>query len=149
MVTPYAQGRFGPDASAIAWSTVRALRRRGQLLYLKQEDRVLAGIAALPVERELWLPVLGIAEGDVDLLNTGVIAALISLATVWGRRSGIRLLDFGRTPALVSDGRATYKRKWGLVPAPEPLSPLLALRVAPGATQDLLERALGRELIVA
>jgi hypothetical protein len=74
---------------------------------------------------------LGVLGGADIHVRGGVIAALYKMTLEWARDNGIEEIDFGRTCAFPNDGLARFKRKWGLRPVADPLSPRYAMKVDP------------------
>jgi hypothetical protein len=143
MLLPYAQRRFGPEARRPAPGLHREAVARGKLLFLRHQGRRIAGAYVLCNGSEAWFAALGVSGGDVNLMRDGAIAGLYALAIDWARRIGIRRFDASSTFAFERDGLARYKRKWGMSPVREPLTPLIAIRVDP--THEALLLAIERE----
>ena len=131
MLLPYAQQRFGDEARRPAPGLLREVRKRGTLLFLIQEGRRVAGGCMLCDGGEVWFAALGIKGGDIDLMRDGAIAGLYALGIEWANRLGMHRFDASSTSAFELDGLARYKRKWGMSPVREPLTPLIAVRVDP------------------
>lgn len=74
----------------------------------------------------------GVRDGDPGLIGEGALAAIYAGTIEHARLSGAGWVDVGCTSADLDDGLARYKRKWGFSPAEDPLSPLVAVRVASG-----------------
>ena len=143
MLLPYAQRRFGQEARRPAPGLRREAAKRGKLLFLRHQGRRIAGMYMLCNGSEAWFVALGVSGGDVDLMRDGAIAGLYALGIDWARRIGMRRFDASSTFAFELDGLARYKRKWGMSPVPEPLTPLIAMRVDP--THEALRLAIERE----
>lgn len=146
MVLPHAHARFGREA----WIPTPRLRRelagRGTLLFLTENGERVAGLCAVGIGRMLWFPLLGIRDGDAELLRAGASAGLNALSIEWARARGFVRLDRGQSSPFVRDGLHAYKRNWGLTPAPDPLTSLVALRLDPG--RPALARAFAREPVL-
>jgi hypothetical protein len=71
----------------------------------------------------------GVRHGDSILLQQGAGFATFALTFEWARAQGYRRIDAGRTPAFLNDGLHQFKRRWGLVPATDPLAHVAAVRV--------------------
>jgi Acetyltransferase (GNAT) domain len=143
MFIPYAARRFGEEAWIPSSGYLRALRRKGTLLFLRKDGQRVAGVCMLRGGDEAWVAALGVRDGDLALMRSGAIAAAYALAIDWAKARGMRRIDFGRTSGFQLDGIARFKRKWGTSPVRDPLSRLIAIRVDPG--QPALQRALERE----
>jgi Acetyltransferase (GNAT) domain len=147
MVVPYARERFGADAWIASPTLMGTLRREGRILFLREGGERVAGACAVCCDGVVWVPVLGVAGGDMDTMRNGALAAIYALTLEWAKTAGMQHIDFGRTSASHRDGVARYKRKWGLSPEHDPLSPLIALRV--DESRPELRTELERESLVA
>ena len=130
MAESWARVRFGTDVwlpPAHAW---RRLRRRGSLLMVGDGSRdvAMAVVVAARRGRESWFAFVGVADGDRSLVRAGALTAAYAGAIEHARASGCEVLDSGRCSARADDSIAAYKRRWGFRPAPDPLSPLYAVR---------------------
>ncbi len=143
MLLPYAQRRFGQEARRPAPALLREAATRGKLLFLRRQGRRIAGMCLLCDGSEAWFVALGVSGGDVNLMRDGAIAGLYALGIDWARGIGMRRFDASSTFAFELDGLARYKRKWGMSPVREPLTPLIAMRVDP--THEALRLAIERE----
>jgi hypothetical protein len=142
MVRPYALDRFADDV----WLPTRAYMRflaRSTVVFVRRDGRRVAGASMMIRDGEGWLALVGVRDGDRRLMREGAIAAAYAFAIAWARENGARVLDIGRTSSFLHDGLGRYKAKWGFRAAPEPLSPLVAVRIAPGCAP--LRRAFERE----
>jgi GNAT acetyltransferase-like protein len=133
MVLPQARARFGEDAWIPSERLRRELSRRGELHFIRRDGVRVAGICTICTGHALWLPVMGLCQGDPGLLREGVYSAVFSLVFEWARGQGYTHVDAGRTSSFTSDGVQHFKRKWGLEPVADPLTHLIAARVGPGA----------------
>jgi hypothetical protein len=143
MLLPYAHRRFGQEARRPGPGLLRNAATRGQLLFLRHQGRRIAGMCVLCNGSEAWFAALGVSGGDVNLMRDGAIAGLYALGIDWARRIGMRRFDASSTFAFELDGLARYKRKWGMSPVREQLTPLIAMRVDP--THKALRLAIERE----
>ena len=126
---------------------MRALRREARILFLEQEGRRVAGACVVCRDGVAWVPILGVAGGDVERMRKGALAAAYAMTFEWAKAAGMQRINLGRTGAYGSDGIARYKRKWGLTPEDDPLSPLVAVRV--DESRPELRAELERESLVA
>jgi hypothetical protein len=147
MVVPYARERFGEDAWIASPAMMRALRREARILFLEQEGRRVAGACVLCRDGVAWVPILGVAGGDVETMRRGALAAAYAMTLEWAKAAGMQRINLGRTGGYGGDGIARYKRKWGLTPEHDPLSPLVAVRV--DESRPELRAELERECLVA
>jgi hypothetical protein len=86
---------------------------------------------------EAWFASLGVAGGEQALVRAGALTAAYSAAVEHARRSAA-IFDSGRCSPRADEGIAVYKRRWGLRPAIDPLSPLIALRARTTAGKRFL-----------
>jgi len=133
MVLPQARARFGEDAWIPSERLRRELSRRGELHFIRRDGARVAGICTVCTGHAVWLPIMGMCQGDPGLLREGVYSAVFSLVFEWARGEGYTHVDAGRTSSFTSDGVQHFKRKWGLEPVADPLTHLIAARVGPGA----------------
>ncbi len=128
MAQPLARNRFG----SLVWEPSDALFRgwakRGQLLFVRVDDRRVAGEIILTHGDEAWTPLLGVRDADTGLLKSGVQSALYSAFFDYARRVGASRVDLGLTTSFLHDGVAYYKGQWGLTPHREMMSPVIALK---------------------
>jgi hypothetical protein len=133
MVVPQARVRFGEEAWIPSERLRRELAARGTLHFVCRDGVRVAGICAVRHGSTLWMPVMGLRQGDSNLLREGAYAAVFSLLFEWARGVGCTRVDAGRTSPFTLDGAHRFKRKWGLEPAADPLSHLIAVRVGEAA----------------
>ena len=147
MVVPYARGRFGADAWIASPTLMGALRREGRILFLEQGGERVAGACAICCDGVVWIPVLGVAGGDVGAMRNGALAAIYGLTLEWAkadRDAPHRLRAHKRVAPRW--GRAV-QAEVGLSPEHDPLSPLIAVRVDESRTE--LRNELERESLGA
>jgi hypothetical protein len=127
MVEPQARARHGSRAWLPSQAFRRKLAQRGLLHLVVEEGVRVAGACTVPHGDKLWFPLVGVREGDPQLLQRGAGVAAFALPLEWARARNYRRFDFGRTGPFVNDGIAQYKRKWGFTPVPDPLTHFTAL----------------------
>ena len=140
MVVPQARARFGHEAWIPSRRLLRRLERIATLHLIRQGERVVAGFCSVQSGDTLWLPISGVLDGDPDLFRRGASLAPLALGTAWARAQGYRRIDAGRTSPFLSDGVQRLKRKWGLLPAPDPLAHVAAVRVASASARAAFAR---------
>lgn len=127
MVEPQACARHG----STAWLPSRAFRKqlaqRGTLHLVVENGVRVAGACSLTHGDMVWFPLLGVRHGDPQLLQRGASVATLALPLEWARVQNFRRVDLGRTGPFVNDGLQQYKRKWGFVPVPDPLTHFTAV----------------------
>ncbi len=139
MVVPQARARFGDEVWIPSDRLRRVLSERGRLHFVRRDGVRVAGICSVRSGGSLWLPLMGLRQGDRALLREGAYSAVFSLVFAWAREEGCVRVDMGRTSAFVHDGVQRFKRKWGLLPVADPLSHLIAVRAAP-SVRAMFER---------
>ncbi len=129
MVEPQALNRHGHLAGLPSSRLKSELARVGTLHLITRGPERVAGICTVPRGDTLWMALSGVRHGDSILLQQGAGFATFALTLEWARAQGYRRIDAGRTPAFLNDGLHQYKRRWGLVPATDPLTHVAAVRV--------------------
>jgi hypothetical protein len=144
MVEPQARARHGSRVWLPSHAFRRQITRSGTLHLVIENGVRVAGACTISHGDMLWLPLMGVREGDRDLLQRGASVAALALPLEWARAQGYRRFDLGRTGPFVNDGLHRYKRKWGFVPVPDPLSHVTA--VWPGS--DMVRQAFRHEPVL-
>ncbi|HEY8197260.1 MAG TPA: GNAT family N-acetyltransferase [Gemmatimonadales bacterium] len=127
MVEPQARARHGSRVWIPSAAFRQKLAQRG-ILHLVEENGVrVAGACTISHGDMVWFPLLGVREGDPQLLQRGASVAALALPLEWARQQNYRRFDLGRTGPFVNDGLQQYKRKWGFVPVPDPLTHFTAV----------------------
>jgi len=145
MLAPHASARFGDDAWFPSPYLLRRFRQRGELHFVVHDGVRVGGMCSLRSGNTVWVPLLGVRDGDPALLRAVVAVATYALGFEWARRQGCSRVDMGRTSPLLKDGVQQYKRKWGLTPAPDPLAHLVAV----WAGSDAARLAFARQPVLA
>lgn len=140
MVKPQAQARHGPTAWLPSQAFLRRLALRGTLHMVVDNGVRIAGACTIPHGDTLWLPLMGVRQGDPQLLQRGASVAAIALPLEWARTQNFRRIDLGRTGPFVNDGLQQFKRKWGFVPVPDPLTHVTAVWLGSGAARQAFRR---------
>jgi hypothetical protein len=140
MAESWGRVRFAADVWLPPEHAWRRLRRRGSLLMVGDGSRdvAMAVVVAARSGREAWFTSIGVADGDRSLVRAGALTAAYAAAAEHARASGAEVLDSGRCSARADDSIAAYKLRWGLRPAPDPLSPLYAVRALTPAGERFL-----------
>jgi hypothetical protein len=139
------QARFGEAAWLPTRRYLKELAAKGILHFLRRDGERVAGIVTVRHGDALWLPVSGVRGGEDVLLRQGVGVALFYKVFEWARTQGYRRIDSGRTSSFVNEGVHRNKHKWGLRPAPDPLTHLIAMRIG---TAPALRRAFGSQPVL-
>ncbi|HKH82371.1 MAG TPA: GNAT family N-acetyltransferase [Gemmatimonadales bacterium] len=144
MVAPQAHARHGSEAWIPSQSFLRQLSEIATLHFVVENGIRVAGVCAVPHGDTVWFPLMGVCGGDPGLLQRGAGVATLALPLEWARQKNYRRIDLGRTGPFVNDGLQRYKRKWGFVPVPDPLS--LVVAVWTGSAK--VRRAFSREPVL-
>lgn len=145
MVAPQAGARFGDEAWLPSAYLQRQFARQGRLHFVLRDGVRVGGFCSLRCGNTLWLPLSGVRDGDPALFRAGVSVAVYALAFALAREQGCTRVDVGRTSPFLKDGVQQYKRKWGLVPVPDPLAHVTAVWVG----SDAARLAFAREPVLA
>ena len=127
MVEPQARARHGSTAWIPSQPFLHRISRIGILHFVVENGVRIAGICTVAWGDTVWMPLMGVREGDPGLLQRGASVAAIALPLDWARRNNYRRVDLGRTGSFVNDGLQKYKRTWGLLPVVDPLSLVTAV----------------------
>jgi hypothetical protein len=140
MVRPQAQARHGESAWLPSRRLMAEFARAGVLHMISQGGVRVAGACTLGRGDTLWLPLSGIRHGDPALFRQGAGTAALALTLEWARTQGYRRIDAGRTGPFLNDGLQMFKRKWGLLPTPDPLAHVAAVWIATSAARKIFSR---------
>lgn len=140
MVEPQARARHGLAAWLPSPAFRREIARRGTLHLVVENGVRVAGACTIPHGDLLWFPLLGVREGDPQLLQRGASVAALALPLEWARNQNYRRVDLGRTGPFVNDGLQQYKRNWGFLPVPDPLTHVTAVWLGSNAARQAFRR---------
>lgn len=129
MLVPMALTRFGDAAWLPTRRFLKELATKGVLHFLSCDGEWIAGAVTVRHGETLWIPLIGVRDGNRELLRQGATAALFFKIFEWAREQGCRRVDSGRTASFVKDGVYRNKEKWGLRPGRDSLAHLLAMRI--------------------
>jgi Acetyltransferase (GNAT) domain len=127
MVEPQARSRHGEGAWLPSERFTRKLQQIGTLHLIMRDGERVAGTCSVARGDTLWLPLMGVRDGDPTLLRQGAGVATLALPFQWAKAQHFRWVDAGRTSPFVTDGIQRYKRTWGLTPVPDPLAQIIAI----------------------
>jgi hypothetical protein len=86
---------------------------KGELILIKDgQDPVCGGLFHLDGEMCVG-HLMGVLDGDFDLVKRGVNVALYWFVLHWAREQGAQCVDFGGSRAQTSNGGFKFKRQWG------------------------------------
>lgn len=146
MVLPSALRRFGEGAWIPSPGLRRAFASAGTILFVLRDGARVAAACAIRSGATLWIPLIGVRDGDPSLVHEGASSAACSLSLDWAREQGCDTVDWGRTSPFVNDGVQRFNRKWGFEPVPDPITHIVAVRVA--STCSELRNAFAREPVL-
>ena len=86
---------------------------KGELMLIKDgQDPICGGVSYM--DGDLYVgQIMGILDGEIDLVKRGVILALYWYSLHWAHDQGARRFDFGGSRALMSNGVFIFKQRWG------------------------------------
>ena len=139
MAESWGRARFGSEVWIPPGHAWRRMRRHGHLIIIGAggRDVAMAIVVAAGGGGEALFASIGVAGGDGALVRAGALTAAYSAAVEHARRSAA-IFDTGRCSPRADEGIAAYKRRWGLRPTIDPLSPLIALRARTPAGKRFL-----------
>jgi hypothetical protein len=140
MVEPQARARHGSRVWIPSAAFRRKLAQRGTLHLVMENGVRVAGGCTVPNGETLWFPLMGVRAGDPQLLHRGASVAALALPLEWARQQNYRRFDLGRTGPFVNDGLQQYKRNWGFVPVPDPLTHVMAVWLGSAAAREAFRR---------
>ncbi len=115
MYLPYTKSRFGMAAYIKPYLESKIIyRSNGGLLFVKKDERFLAGILFHIHGKTLHAWSLGAREGDQHLVEELAGEAALIFLIEWAKTQGIDNLDYGVSLPFLSEGIFTYKKEWGM-----------------------------------
>ncbi|HWN18850.1 MAG TPA: hypothetical protein VNO19_08030 [Gemmatimonadales bacterium] len=140
MVEPQARARHGSRVWLPSPSFRRTIAQRGTLHLVMENGVRVAGACTVPHGDTLWFPLIAVREGDPGLLQRGASVAALALPLEWARNQNYRRFDLGRTGPFVNDGLQQYKRRWGFLPVPDPLTHVMAVWLGSAVAREAFRR---------
>ena len=113
MYMPYAKDRFGAEAQLYRYDDALQMFRRGGLMWVRQNGRIVAGHLIAIEGRTARGLVFGTIDGRREPIIAGAHSASYWFTIEWAIEKGFRQLNLGRTRPSLSDGVLTTKRRWG------------------------------------
>ncbi len=115
MYLPYTKSRFGKAAYIKPYLESKTVyRSNGGLIFVKKDERSLAGILFHIHGKTLHAWSLGAHEGDQQLVEELAGEAALIFLIEWSKTQGIESLDYGISLPFLSEGIFTYKKEWGM-----------------------------------
>jgi len=112
---PYVIGRHGGLANMISRRKIRSIMRRGNLVWLERKGKRVAGLLSSTRRGNLEIAVIGLADGNIELLRGGTMSSLYFHAIQYGIDLGATSVFFGGSRPSLHDGVFRFKRKWGAI----------------------------------
>lgn len=139
MYLPHVKRSHGEGAQIRSYGEVKKSFENGELLLIKQQEQVIAGLLIEYRDGVPQLQNLGARDGNRDYLRCGGVAALYYFALSALADQGHEKVGFGGSRAFLDDGVLRYKRKWGhrIVGVRGRSLVLRILKYSPGATAFL------------
>jgi hypothetical protein len=115
MYLPTMRKRHAELATLLSFDEAYEYFRRGSLLLVKRDgdERHVAGVVCYPERKVLYAIIIGILDGDEQLIKELAGAAGYYSSIHWAHQQGYEAVDFwGSKPYLTA--LFLYKRKWGV-----------------------------------
>jgi hypothetical protein len=115
MCLPYMMKRHGKLAlfNLIDYEDVNRNFRRGFLLFVKENEKYIAGSVIIMRKKVAYPVYMGILDDDL-YLRQGVGASLYYFPLIWANKNNIKKINFGNTRTFLNSGDFQFKRKWGM-----------------------------------
>lgn len=114
LYVPYARLGYGDKAIYMSYEQMWSALKNPVLLRVKKEGQTVAGMVILQPENAVphwWI--LGIRNGDRNLIKQGALAALYLFGIRYLEERGYARALLGGVRPFLADGVLQYKRKWG------------------------------------
>jgi hypothetical protein len=122
------------------------------LIQVTRGGNWVSGVVCHPQQGNLTARILGVRNGDAELIRQGAASTLYYAAIHWANESGYEAVDFLGTWPLLHSGLFQHKRKWGAsVRIPKDMNRWIWIgirRITPAVRQFLKDHpfaVLGRE----
>ena len=110
---PYARQRFGEHAFLVSHRLFRRRFKHGGLLWALRDDERVAGATFVHGRIVLRLEAIGARGGDTSIMQLGAFLALCWAQIEHAHALGCKEVNFGPSPAILTDGTLRFKRKFG------------------------------------
>lgn len=110
---PYMTLRYGHDSVESVETLVGALDKGGELLCLDIDGEWVAGMLNVRIDDTYAFRLMGVRDGDADLIKLRPIPALFVFSMERAITQGIKTVWLGTTIPLLGEGNARFKAKWG------------------------------------
>jgi hypothetical protein len=114
MYVPTMKNRHGSLASLISASEAYQYFRHGLLFLVKRDGQGICGSICDIEQDTVRYMIMGVINGDQQLMDEGAIGALNCLRIQWANQHGYKAVNFlGSGIPRLNGGMFQYKRKWG------------------------------------
>jgi hypothetical protein len=141
MYLPTMSKRHGELATLLSWEEAYQYFKRGVLLLIQRDDRCVAGVTCYPERKVLIAIIIGVLDGNEQLMEEVAMAAGYYSCIHWAHQHGYEDVDFwGSRPYLTN--LFLYKRKWGVavgIPSDMPQRIWLKIRRDTPAVRQFLQ----------
>jgi hypothetical protein len=110
---PYARQRFGEHAFVVSYRLFRRRFKYGGLFWALKDGQRVAGATFVHGRIVLRLEALGTRAGDTSIMQSGAFLALCWAEIEHAHALGCKEVNFGPSPAILTDGTLRFKRKFG------------------------------------
>lgn len=112
MYTPYARNRHGENAIIHPKSKIQKAFDKGGGVIVKKNDEMVGGVIIYRKGPILYMPHVGILNGDVALARDGATSSLDYCVVHLSHFLKCKYMHFGHTRPFLSDGVLLYKLNW-------------------------------------
>jgi hypothetical protein len=113
MYLPTVESRYGTLASPISAGEAYQYFRRGALFLVKRDGRRVCGSVCYLEQGVVQFIIMGLLNGDEQLMREGAVGALNCLRIQWANQQGYEAVNFLGSGARLRSSLFQYKRKWG------------------------------------
>jgi hypothetical protein len=113
MYVPFAIARYGESAFIRNRHALRRRFRQGGLIWIIQQDDIIAGQIFQVNKSVLHLLGPGTFQGSAAPVKQGAFSALYVFAAAYAQQKGLQWLDLGASMPSLRDGVLMHKRGWG------------------------------------
>ena len=112
LYVPFIQERHSESADFYDWPAFKVSYRDMELLLIRKDNRIVAGIVNEQIGNVYRLHVAATVSGDQDLRKAGGMSSLYWFSFVEAHRRGCLEVDTGAARPFLKDGVLLYKKKW-------------------------------------
>ena len=131
MYLPYVKGRYGNCALLPSREILKSQLDDGNLILVKKKGEYISGMLLNYGGARPSLRVLGVRDGNRDLVRDGAISAAFEFSLEHLETKGCRKVNPGPSRAFLHDGVLRFKRKWS-----QTISPSMAGKFLMKVTYD-------------